>query len=110
MIKLTYITPILMEDRMETIELASSNEDYSGRLATQAKEHEHLKRRKGYTFRPANQNKPRLWHLANSYHPKKDTNNNAGTNGQLTELASKILEIICLYLPFRALQNLKRTS
>ena len=30
--------------------------------------------------------------------------------GDLTKLPAEILEVICLHLPFRALQNLKRTG
>ena len=110
-IELTPTWPVFTDERMKIIDLAGGREDYSGRFAAQAREHEQFKRKKGYTFEPTDQNDPRLWHIANSYHPKKkDANNNEEAKGKLTELPREVLEIICLHLPFRALQNLKRTA
>jgi hypothetical protein len=114
-IRLTPITPIHDDGRWRIIDIAGFHDDWSGRIAAQAREHEHFKRRKGYTYVPADEDDPRLWNLTTLKRKKKeDANNNVGVaaeaKGDLTELPNEILEKICLYLPFRAIQNLRRTA
>ena len=114
-IRLTPITPIYDDDKWRIIDVAGFHDDWSGKIAAQAREHQHFQRRTGYTYVPAGIDDPRLWNLTTRKRKKReDANNNmevmVETKRDLTDLPNEILQKICLYLPFRAIQNLRRTA
>ncbi len=82
------------------IDLMNHHDDFTGRKAAQAREHEHLKRRSGYTYKAIEQKQAG----ATAY--KHETKRGANLN----ELPNETLERICQYLPYRSLKNLKRAT
>ena len=97
--EITPTEPALGDDEWLSIDTMNRHDDFSGRKTAQAREHEHFKRRRGYTYKPNRQQK-----IEHRHEP------NAERRPNLKELPSEILEIICLYLPFRALHSLKKSS
>ena len=68
--------PAFVDNRWLIIELMNHHEDFSGEKAAQAREHEHFKRRTGYTYRPTNP----------KHFDGKDPNINTRVKPGLTEL------------------------
>ena len=86
------------EDEWQLIVLMNYHE-YSGQ-SVQAREQEHLRRRRGYTYKPGG--------------VKRAKENTTGLSDMhkrgFTDLPNKTLEIICENLRFRALKNPQNTA